>query len=210
MEIPFATIERISTYLRCLKRLKEKGIKKVSSKELSGFTKTTPEQIRKDLSYFGRFGKTGAGYDVSHLTKKLERILKHKKIWNVCIIGAGSLGSALAKYNAFKTEGYDIVALFDKDPQKIGNNIGGKEIYSIESFPEIAEKIGIEIAILTVPQEAIEEIEPIISKSKIRGIINFVPQLLNIKTRRKITTLDVDLAQKMYILSYLIKNKKEE
>lgn len=210
MDIPFATIERIANYLRCLRHLQDNGVKRVSSKELSVYTKTTPEQVRKDLSYFGRFGKTGAGYDVALLIKKLDKILKQKTIWNVCVIGIGSLGRALSNYKGFEEIGYNIVALFDNDPKKIGERIRGRPVYSIERFQEIVNEKEIEIAILAVPQSSLNEIETLISKSKIKGVLNFVPHTVNLKTRRRIAMLDIDLAQKMYILSYLIKNKREE
>lgn len=210
MNIPFATIERTAKYLRCLRHLKDAGVKKVSSKELAEHTKTTPEQVRKDLSYFGRFGKTGTGYDISVLIKRLDKLLKVKKAWNLCIIGAGSLGSALAKYEGFKEIGYNIVAIFENDPSKIGKKIGNIEIFDIKDFLKITEELDIEIAILTIPQSSFQEVGATLSTSKIKGILNFIPQTIKLKTKRKIAILDIDLAQKMYILSYLIKNKKEE
>ncbi len=210
MEIPFATVERIANYLRCLRHLQEMGVKRVSSKELADFTKATPEQVRKDLSYFGRFGKTGTGYSVPLLARKLDGILRKRRVWKVCIIGAGSLGTALANYRVFSEIGYEVVALFDEDPGKVGKTAAGKKIYSIDEFKSRVESMGIDIAILTVPERSLEQVEKLIASSKIRGVMNFVPHTINIKTRRKVAILDIDLAKKMYILSYLIKNKKEE
>ncbi len=206
--IPFATIERVAKYLRCLKRLDEKKVKVISSKELAEHTKTTPEQVRKDFSYFGRFGKTGTGYDVKKLARKLESILKTQKKWNVAIIGAGALGSALARYPGFKESGYDIKVLFDNDPEKIGKKISGVEVVDIKKFGDTVKKKNIQIAIAAVPKESVNELEEAIAKSSIRGVINFVPVTLNFKTRRKIFIIDVDLAQKLYIMTYLIKRGK--
>ena len=206
--IPFATIERIAKYLRCMKRLEEMNIKVVSSKELAEHTKTTPEQVRKDLSYFGKFGKTGMGYDVKKLAKKLESILKAQKKWNVCIVGAGALGSALARYPGFKEAGYHIVAMFDNDPEKIGKKINGTEVFDVKRFEEITTKKDVQIAITAVPKESAEEVEEMIAKSKIKGVMNFVPVTLQCKTRRRISVIDVDLAQKLYIMTYLIKRGK--
>ncbi len=207
VKIPYATIERIATYLRCMKHLQAQGVKLISSSELAQNTKTTPEQVRKDLSYFGKFGKTGEGYNVDKLAKKLERILRTKKEWKVCIIGAGSLGGALARYPGFKESGYCIVALFDNNPAKIGKKIGSAEIFDIKNFKEITEKTKIELAMLAVPQSSYEDVKEILENSKINGVINFIPHTLRLKTRRKIPVVNVDLAQKLYILSYLIKNK---
>jgi len=208
VNIPFATVERIAKYLRCLKRIKNKKIKFVSSQVLAEHTKVTAEQVRKDLACFGKFGRTGAGYDTEKLAKKLEKILNPKPYWNVCIIGAGALGHALTNYPGFKKAGFNVAALFDSDPQKIGNKIGTAKIYDVKKFSEITEKKEIEIAIIATPENAKEEIEQIIAKSKIKGILNFTPVTLNIKSRRKIPIIDVDLSQKMYILSFLITKEK--
>ncbi len=162
------------------------------------------------MSYFGKFGKTGSEYDVNNLIKKLERILRTKKERKVCIIGAGSLGSALVRYPGFKESGYNIVALFDNDPFKIGKSRSSAKILDIKNFKEIIENMKIELAILTMPQSAYKDIKGLLENSKIKGIINFIPHTLRLKTRRKIPIVNIDLAQKLYILSYLIKNKWEE
>jgi len=206
--IPLATVERVAKYLRCLKYLGCKNVKVISSKDLAEHTKVTPEQVRKDFSYFGKFGKTGTGYNVKKLIKKLEKVLKSKSTWNTCIIGAGSLGHALTNYPGFKKSGFNIVALFDNDPEKIGEKISSTKIYDIKKFSQITKKKDIEITIVAVPESAREEIERTISKSKIRGVLNFAPVTLNIKSRRKISTVDVDLSQKLYILSFLMTKGK--
>jgi len=203
VDIPFATIERITKYLRCLKRIKNKKIKLVSSQTLAEHTKVTAEQVRKDLAYFGK-----SGYDIEKLAKKLEKILNPKPSWNVCIIGAGALGHALTNYPDFKKAGFNVITLFDSNPQKIGDKIGTAKIYDVKKFSTITEKKEIEIAIIATPENAKEEIEQILAKSKIKGIINFTPVTLNIKSRRKIPIIDVDLSQKMYILSFLITKEK--
>ena len=210
MDIPYATIERLALYARCLRHLKENGVKNVSSYIISAEVKTTPEQVRKDLSYFGKFGKTGEGYNVDKLLKKIEKILKPKRKVNIAIIGVGALGTALARFKGFKEVGYEVKALFDIDPKKIGKQIDGVAVSHIDKFREIVDKEKIEIVILSVPKEVIKDIEDIIVKSKVKGVLNFVPITLQLKTRRKIFVLDVDLTQKLYIISYLIKNKWEE
>ncbi|MBP8612779.1 MAG: redox-sensing transcriptional repressor Rex [Candidatus Atribacteria bacterium] len=209
MDIPYATIERLALYARCLRHLKENGVKNVSSYIISAEVRTTPEQVRKDLSYFGKFGKTGEGYNVDKLLKKIEKILKPKRKVNIAIIGVGALGTALARFKGFKEVGYEVKALFDIDPKKIGKHIDGVAVSHIDKFREIVDKEKIEIVILSVPKEVIKDIEDIIVKSKVKGVLNFVPITLQLKTRRKIFVLDVDLTQKLYIISYLIKNKWE-
>ncbi len=209
MDIPYATIERLALYARCLRHLKENGVKNVSSYIISAEVRTTPEQVRKDLSYFGKFGKTGEGYNVDKLLKKIEKILKPRRKVNIAIIGVGALGTALARFKGFKEVGYEVKALFDIDPKKIGKQIDGVAVSHIDKFREIVDKEKIEIVILSVPKEVIKDIEDIIVKSKVKGVLNFVPITLQLKTRRKIFVLDVDLTQKLYIISYLIKNKWE-
>ena len=209
MDIPYATIERLALYARCLRHLKENGVKNVSSYIISAEVRTTPEQVRKDLSYFGKFGKTGEGYNVDKLLKKIEKILKPKRKVNIAIIGVGALGTALARFKGFKEVGYEVKALFDIDPKKIDKQIDGVAVSHIDKFREIVDKEKIEIVILSVPKEVIKDIEDIIVKSKVKGVLNFVPITLQLKTRRKIFVLDVDLTQKLYIISYLIKNKWE-
>jgi redox-sensing transcriptional repressor len=203
--IPIASVERVAKYIRCLNHLQKKGEEIVSSKKLAEYTKVTPEQVRKDLSYFGKFGKTGTGYNIKKLARRLSSILKGRKDWNVCIIGAGALGTALARYQGFKNAGYNILALFDIDPEKIGRKIGNAEVFDIKKFNSITKKKDIKLAIVAVPSESIEEVETYIAKSQIKGVLNFVPVTLSFNTKRKIATIDVDLAQKLYILSYLTK-----
>ncbi len=203
--IPIASVERVAKYIRCLKHLQNKGEEIVSSKKLAEHTQVTPEQVRKDLSYFGKFGKTGTGYNIKKVVKRLSNILKGRKNWNVCIIGAGALGTALSRYQGFKSAGYNIVALFDKDPEKIGKKIGSAEVYDIKKFNDITKKKDIKLAIIAVPAESIEEVEEYIARSQIKGVLNFVPVTLNFNTKRKIAIIEVDLAQKLYILSYLTK-----
>ncbi|MEF3245074.1 MAG: redox-sensing transcriptional repressor Rex [Caldisericaceae bacterium] len=207
MDVPYPTIERLALYVRCLRHLKENGVKTISSKEFASFTRTTPEQVRKDFSYFGKFGKTGEGYDVSKLAKRIDKILKVKRKWSIAIIGAGSLGSALSRYPGFKEVGYEVKALFDIDPEKVGKKISNIPIYHIDSFNEIVNKENIEIAIVAVPISAVEKVSKVLATSKIKGILNFTPMTLNIKTRKRTVIQDVDLTQKLYIISYLMKNR---
>ncbi len=207
MDVPYPTIERLALYVRCLRHLKENGVKTISSKEFASFTHTTPEQVRKDFSYFGKFGKTGEGYDVNRLLKKIDKILKVKRKWSIAIIGAGALGSALCRYPGFKEVGYEVKALFDIDPEKVGKKISNIPIYHIDDFNEIVNKENIEIAIVAVPMEAVEKVSKVLATSKIKGILNFAPITLNIKTRKRTVIQDVDLTQKLYIISYIIKNR---
>jgi len=185
MDIPYATIERLALYARCLRHLKENGVKNVSSYIISAEVKTTPEQVRKDLSYFGKFGKTGEGYNVDKLLKKIEKILKPKRKVNIAIIGVGALGTALARFKGFKEVGYEVKALFDIDPKKIGKQIDGVAVSHIDKFREIVDKEKIEIVILSVPKEVIKDIEDIIVKSKVKGVLNFCANNSSAKNKKK-------------------------
>jgi len=120
MKIPKPVSKRLSMYYRCLEKLKDEGIDVVSSKELAERLDIKPSQVRKDLSYFGEFGKRGVGYHVDFLIENLEKILGIKEEWNIAIIGAGNIGRALSNYVGLREKGFKVVAVFDKDDGKVG------------------------------------------------------------------------------------------
>jgi len=132
IKVPEATVSRLSVYSRYLEKALEKGIVTVSSTDIAKNVGVTPAQVRKDLAYFGEFGTRGVGYKVEELLKYIKKILGINTTWNVAIIGAGNLGTALCRYKGFQKRGFHIKAVFDKDAKKIGqtmcNNIKVKHI----------------------------------------------------------------------------------
>jgi redox-sensing transcriptional repressor len=199
---PQATIRRLSVYLRCLNGLDQDGVKVISSHDLARRLALNPAQVRKDLAYFGEFGKRGVGYSVKKLREHLVKILGLQKMRKVAIIGAGGrLGTALALYTGFEKRNFKICALFDKDPAVIGDEVDGVgRIMSIETLPRIVREIGIEILILTIPAHAIKEIHDIVMLSGVRAVLNFAP--FKMLSNEDVDVHNVDLTTELEALSY--------
>jgi redox-sensing transcriptional repressor len=153
MKIPGPVSKRLALYHRCVATLLSEGKCLTSSQELGERLVLKPSQIRKDLSYFGEFGKRGTGYNLENLRLSLENVLRINKAWNVCIVGAGNIGTALANHKEFFKEGYNIIAFFDRNPLKIGKKIGerGIIVYPIGEMEEKIKSLDIEIGVIAVP-----------------------------------------------------------
>ncbi|MBN1444500.1 MAG: redox-sensing transcriptional repressor Rex [Candidatus Omnitrophica bacterium] len=172
------TIKRMIRYLRYLEIQKEKGVKIISSKDVTSFLNVPPAQFRKDLSFFGGFGKRGVGYDVHNLILKIKEILGLNKKNSAVLVGAGRLGSALIKYPGFSDINIDIVAAFENDEKKIGQSLKNVKIYSIDGIKEFTRKSRIRVALLCVPAEAAQAVADILVDAGIKGILNFSPAAL--------------------------------
>lgn len=177
----------------------------VSSSKIAERVGSTAPQVRKDLSYFGSFGKKGRGYNIDELISTLEKILGVNKRWNVALMGMGRLGHSLLQYKGFRRSGFDIVAIFEKDKTKIGRRVLGVPIYPVEDMPKICEKETILLSIIAVPFDSAEEAFQRALDSGIRGILNFTgyccfqpPPHAFIK--------NVNMAAEIEMLSYYITN----
>jgi redox-sensing transcriptional repressor len=201
--IPEKTIQRLLLYYRYLYFLVQQGTKNISSKSMADLMEIRDSQVRKDLSYFGRLGKRGAGYNVLALRDKIAEILRIKKEKKACIVGMGNLGSALAAYKGFQALGFNIVAVFDNSSQKIGRKIKGYICKGIGDLRSSIKNNGIEIAILTVPVEVAQEIAHHLQECGVRAILNFAPVKLSISKRVKVS--NIDLALELKTLSFFIK-----
>jgi len=189
-KIPDIIIGRLPIYLRALQRMAEAGNHTTSSKELGERVGISAAQIRKDISQFGEFGKQGSGYRISYLIEKLSEILKVDRIWDVVVVGAGDMGHALANYPGFINRGFQIVMVFDNDPAKIGQKIGK---FIIQDAAEMVEKIrqaGIQIAMLTAPASAAQEVTNQLVKAGVRAILNYAPISLNVPENVKVQHID--------------------
>ncbi len=205
INIPKTTINRLSLYLKCFIELSETKINFISSKELAALVGLNSAQVRKDLSYFGKFGRRGLGYNVEILRYKISEILGTHKLWKVAIIGIGNLGRALLTYAGFKERGFKIIAGFDNSPDKIGWEIDGINIYSIDELERIIKKEKIEIIILTTPKTAVQEIIDRLKKTKIKGVLNFAGKYLVADENFKIRNVDISLELEQ--LTYFVINK---
>ncbi|MDI3534086.1 MAG: redox-sensing transcriptional repressor [Thermosediminibacterales bacterium] len=206
MKVPEATISRLTIYSRFLEQADAKGILTVSSTDIAKNVGVTPAQVRKDLAYFGEFGTRGIGYTVKDLLKHIRKILGLTKIWNVALIGAGNLGRALAHYKGFAKRGFEIKAIFDVDPSKIGSKIGNINVYSMDELNEKVKELDLRLGIIAVPAVAAQEAAWALVKAGIKGIINFAPRSIivdeNVILRR------VDLAAELEVLTYNLQECK--
>src|SRR5688572_25175702 len=155
--IPNPAVRRLSLYLRQLEAFKRKDRRTISSKQLGESLGLTDAQVRKDLAYFGQFGHPGIGYRVDDLIGQVKRILGTDKVWNVLLVGAGNLGRALCAYRGFNSKGFQLAAVFDNDPSKVGRKIGSFTVQPLEEIPAAVQKHGIRLAIIAVPADAAQD-----------------------------------------------------
>ncbi|RJP53222.1 MAG: redox-sensing transcriptional repressor Rex [Anaerolineaceae bacterium] len=189
-KIPDIIIGRLPVYLRALQRMADHGIKTTSSQELGEHVGISAAQIRKDISQFGEFGKQGTGYSIAYLLDKLREILKVDRIWDVALIGAGDMGHALANYQGFTNRGFHIVAIFDNQPQKIGQKIGDFVVQDAEKIVESIKAANIKIAMLTVPATAAQSVADKLVQAGVRAILNYAPISLNVPNNVKVQHID--------------------
>lgn len=203
--IPKATIERLPLYYRCLDKLATfEEVEVVSSKDLGGRLGIPSTQVRKDLSYYGEFGRRGVGYNVQELKRSVGKILGVDKLWPAVIVGAGNLGRALVNYGSFEMMGLEIVEVFDNDLSKIGNQINGIEVKSIQSIKETLQGENIKLGVISVPADAAQEVADEMIEAGIKAIWNFAPTRLyvpdNIVVRNE--DLAVGIVSLIYHLSW--------
>jgi redox-sensing transcriptional repressor len=208
-KVPIPTLERLTTYLRCLIDMGATGIDTVSSAQIEQHTGISAAQFRKDLSYFysyfGEFGKPGVGYNVAELESRIAQILQIHKLQPIILIGAGNLGSALVGYPGLEEHKFHIVAAFDNDVHKIGKRLwGGMDILDFRRLREINEAIGAKMAILAVPAAAAQAAAEAAVESGIRAILNFAPVILKLPPRPHVIVRNVSFLQELAVLSYYL------
>lgn len=201
-KISMNVIRRLPKYHSYLIELMEKGITKVSSKDLSEITGFTASQIRQDLNNFGGFGKQGSGYEVEVLFSEICDILGLKKNYNTIIIGAGNMGQAICNYQFFKKYGLNVKAMFDVNPKLIGTKIHDLDILDMEDAYDYIKKNKIEIAIICTPKDVIPKIAAMIEKTDIKGVWNFAPADFVVKKNIKVES--VSLSDSLFVLTYMM------
>ena len=200
---PDISITRLAIYLRFLQDyLQKRDNPTINSYELAKFLNINPHQIRKDLSYFGKFGERGVGYKVKELKECIEGILGLNKKWRICLCGAGNLGSALCAYNGFRQWNLNIVAIFDNDAKKIGRKLQGIKVYSPNSIGAIVRRMNIDIAIIAVPSLAAQGIVKKLIAAGIKAILNFAPVKLDVPSHVKLR--NVDLSTELINLTHFL------
>jgi redox-sensing transcriptional repressor len=175
LDIPEVVVERLPVYARALQDLLSQGREVVSSQELGDQLGVTPAQIRKDLSYFGRFGKQGRGYNIGRLVEELRQILGLERDWAVVLVGVGYLGKAILHYGGFAPQGFHIVAAFDSDPLTVGQEIAGLRVQNVDRLSEILRARPVEIGIVAVPALVAQEIIDLLVTSGVQAILNYAP-----------------------------------
>jgi redox-sensing transcriptional repressor len=195
--IPHITINRLSIYYRYLEKIVEAENKKdyyiISSSKIAEVTGINSSQIRKDLAYFGQFGKRGMGYCIKNLRIELGKILGLDKRWSVIIAGAGNLGQALVNYRGFKKRGFIIKGIFDNNLLNIGKKLDHLYIYDIEEMEKFIRKKNIMIGVLTVSANSAQEVANKMVKSGIRAILNFAPTHLILPPEIKLHNVDLSI-----------------
>ncbi len=206
-KIPEATVQRLSIYLRYVTQLHRDGVKVVSSYTLSKGCGFKAAQVRKDFAYFGELGVRGVGYYVKDLYVDLKKILGLVDVWEVALVGAGHLGSALISYRGFQEYGFVISAIFDRDPGSLPEKIRSQHtILPMENLEEVVGGKGIRIAIVAVPATAAEEVVEALVGAGVQAILNFAPVKLEAPEGVKIR--NVDLAVDLGVLSFFVTGKK--
>lgn len=200
-----STVRRLSLYLRFLQEAQAAGEATISSDELSQRGGTTSAQVRKDLSFFGSFGKRGLGYSVPELLRALEEILGLNRTWNVALVGAGKIGSALISYRNFQRRGFEIRAVFDEDPEKIGRPWGVRTILSDDELEEVLKSEKIEMAVVAVPADAAQTVVDRIVAAGVRAILNFAPVRLRVPD--DVALRNVDMVVEMEGLSFALNSR---
>jgi len=200
--VPDIVISRLPWYLQTLNNMAKEGLHTVSSKMLAERLGISAAQIRKDLSYFGGFGKQGTGYLIYFLIEQLQKILNLDRIWQVVVVGAGDLGRAITRYQGFGRRGIEIVMLFDIDPKVVGTKVGSIIVQHVDHLEGEIQNKGIKIAILTVPAQVAQSIADRLVDAGIEAILNYAPVTLILPAEVHVQHIDpvLHLQRMMYYL----------
>ena len=203
LRVPEGVIERLPLYLNALMQLRQNGASTVSSAHLGELTDVNPAQIRRDLAHFGSFGKRGVGYDVVTLVNRIQHILGSDQTHRIVIVGAGNLGSAIAAYDGLRSRGFVVAAIFDSDPNKIGQRIGDIIVQDTKRLAATIGEQGIRIGVIAVPPESAQEVADAMSEAGIRVILNYASTMVRVNNGVTLHNTDPvrELLHTLYYLS---------
>jgi redox-sensing transcriptional repressor len=179
-DIPDIVIGRLPIYLRALRHMVQEGLIVTSSHELGQRLGISPAQIRKDLSHFGGFGKQGTGYQIAFLEEKLSQVLKVNKTWEVALVGAGDLGTAIAHYRGFKHRGFHIGCIFDNAPEKVGTELGALTVQPMDKLHDTIHQRGVQVAMIAVPADQAQDVATQLIKAGVSALLNYAPISLTV------------------------------
>jgi redox-sensing transcriptional repressor len=198
--IPDATVARLPQYLRALRDLAQRGVISVSSEELAAAAGVRSAKLRRDLSHLGSYGVRGVGYGVEMLAHEITRVLGLAQTWPVAIVGLGNLGHALAAYLALATRGFKIVALLDRDPDVVGQQIAGMVVASVDDLERIVAERGVAIGVIATPAGAAQEVCDRFVAVGVGSVLNFAPCVLSVP--EGVDVRKVDLSTELQILAF--------
>jgi redox-sensing transcriptional repressor len=204
-KIADSTVRRLAIYLRFLEEFEEQGADTLSSDALANRAGTTSAQVRKDLSFFGSFGKRGLGYDVHALAGELREILGLNRRYRVVLVGAGRLASALVQYSGFGARGFDIVAVVEKDPRKIGESWGNVVVQDVARLEAVVREEDVDLAVLVTPADPAQALVDRLVAAGVTAILNFAPVQLHVP--EGVEVKNVNLAVELETLSYAIAHR---
>lgn len=204
--IPQATVSRLPVYLRSLNDLPATQ-ETCSSEQLASIAGVNSAQVRKDLSHLGSHGTRGVGYNVAELRSQLRQALGLTQGYSVVLIGAGNLGTALANYGGFEAWGFQVKAVLDSDPAKVGRIVGGRPVERLEDLEDIVPARGVSIAIIATPADAAQGVADRVTKSGVKSILNFAPSVLQVPEGVEVRR--VDLSTELQILTFHLSSHPE-
>lgn len=199
--IPDIVIRRLPIYLRTLDALQARGVASINSEELADAIGVTAAQIRRDLSYFGKFGKQGKGYDVRLLTGEIHHILQLDRPWNVALVGYGNLGQAIVHYGGFVPTTFNIAAIFDRN-DTVGLEVNGLSVHDVRDVTPVVARLGIKIGIIAVPELSAQLVAEQLIAGGVTAILNYAP--ISIKAPAEVMVREVDPIGAMQSMTYYI------
>lgn len=200
-----STVRRLSIYLSFLEEIEARGVPTTSSDDLAKLGGTTSAQVRKDLSFFGSFGKRGLGYSVPELSSRLREILGLGREWRVCIIGAGKIGAALARYAGFAERGFLVTGVYDSDAVKVGIRTGEVTVQDTDNLERDIRAEAYDIAVLAVPAENAQAIVDRLVVAGMKAILSFAPAQLTVPS--DVTLRTVNMAMELEGLTFALTNR---
>jgi len=206
-DVPAVTVPRLALYLRKLRELHAKGVERVSSKDLAEMIDLNAAQIRKDFSYFGEFGTRGVGYEVPRLIDEISHCLGLDHAWNVIIVGAGLLGTALARYRGFSEQGFRLVGMFDSSATVIGASFGSGRVRGMTELDEFCHEQEVDIAMVTVPATEAEGTIDRLVGAGVKAVLNFAP--VKVRSRDGVLVRQVDLSSELMSLTFYLDREKD-
>lgn len=204
-KISESTVRRLALYLRFLERSAAQGLTTISSEDLARRGGTTSAQVRKDLSFFGSFGKRGLGYAVDELAGKIRAILGLGRSYRVVLVGAGKIGSALVHYEGFRERGFHFTGVYDRDPKKIGARWNGLVVRDVKHLEADLKKEPSDIAIVVTPADAAQAVVDRLVQAGVKAILNFAP--IQLAVPRDVVVKTVNMALELETLSYSLANR---